>query len=201
MGGSSLTYLKYITYLKCFSSQIITSKVPSISGRALKCLEVSIDKVHTKMRSQRSRVRKSRANSVFTQTLRGYFDASKVIFTSALLARFPRDITTRHYLRWVSAKERGKKDAATSQHSRVRRLAMTSRPWRVQPFLASYWCNPKLCSSQLWRNTHIKRQEWYRSSNSNVVTKQKLIKMRKKIDSWTELNFNANKNHMFFLNI
>lgn len=167
MGGSSLTYLKYITYLKCFSSQIITSKVPSISGRALRCiLEVSIDKVHTKVRSQRSRVRKSRANSVFTQTLRGYFDASKVIFTSALLARFPRDITTRHYLRWVSARERGKK--MQPQHSRVRRLAMTSRSWRVQPFLASYRCNLKLCSSQLWRNTHIKRQEWYRSSNSKL---------------------------------
>lgn len=87
MGGSPFTYLKR------FRSQIITSKVPSTSGRASRCiLEVSIDKVHTKVRPQRSRARKSRANSVFTQTLHGYFDVQSYIYH-----RITGVIPERHY--------------------------------------------------------------------------------------------------------
>lgn len=52
--------------------QIVTSKVLSTSGRASRCiLKVSIDKVHAKVRPQRSHVRKSRANScVYPDTSR-----------------------------------------------------------------------------------------------------------------------------------
>lgn len=196
MGGSPLTYLKYVTYLERFSSQIITSKVPSTSGRALRCiLEVSIDKVHTK-------VRKGRAlgNLVQIVCLPRHFAVLRrpKLYLPALLARFPRDITTRHYLRWVSARKRRKKKDAAG--------ILGLPPFGNDVSLVTHATVFSVISlqSEILQLTTMtkyvfKAPGMIQIFKSKVVRKQKLIKMRKKTDSWTELNFNANINYTPFL--
>lgn len=90
----------FLTYLKCFRSQIITSKVPSPSG----CISRFSRCRSTKCMLKCGRKgRASSGNLVQIVYLPRHFvvtSTSKVIFTIALLARFPRDtLFTRHYLR------------------------------------------------------------------------------------------------------